>query len=189
MKLSRLFRRAAPVMTPVDALYDVLVKKSREAAFYTTFGVPDTVDGRFDMIIIHAMLVFRHLRDGGNDAEITGQAVFDLMFKDMDRSLREMGVGDLSVARHIKKMAKAFYGRAAMYEEGLDGETELLGQALQSNVYRHRAAEPQVIAGMTDYLRRVDAHIAGQNVADIVAGRLDLTIPVDGAGHDTKATV
>tara|TARA_R110000868_G_scaffold33615_6_gene121927 strand:- start:542 stop:1102 length:561 start_codon:yes stop_codon:yes gene_type:complete len=183
MNLDRFFRRAAPVIMPVDALYDALVKKSRETAFYATFGVPDTVNGRFDMIIIHAMLVFRRLRDGGVDAEVMGQAVFDLMFKDMDRSLREMGVGDLSVSKHIKKMAKAFYGRATIYEQGLDGEAEALGQALQANVYRHQEASSDVIAGMTNYLRRMDAHIAGQAVADIVAGHIDLTIPVAGAGH------
>ena len=107
MVFNHIFRRTEPIMTPVEVVYGSLIKKSRETVFYRDYGVPDTIDGRFDMIIIHAMLVFRRLRNRGEQAEIMSQNIFDLMFQDMDRSLREMGVGDLSVSKQIKKMAKA----------------------------------------------------------------------------------
>lgn len=188
MSFSSLFRRKNPSNAAAETLYSSVVEKSREAAFYAEFGVPDTVDGRFDMIVIHAMLVFRRLRTGGNEADDTGQALFDLMFKDMDRSLREMGVGDLSVSRHIKKMAQAFYGRAAMYEKGLDGDEQTLAQALDVNVFRHGSAQPGAKVAMADYLRRAASHIGEQDVSEVTSGRVDFLVPVMGAGHDPGAS-
>ena len=170
MNIARLFRRAKLRLSPADALYSAVVEKSRDAAFYASFGVPDTVDGRFDMIVIHTMLVFRRLRDGGSNADNTGQMLFDWMFKDMDRSLREMGVGDVGVARHIKKMAKAFYGRAAEYEKGLDGDPAVLAQSLETNVFRQGTPSPAALVSMADYLRRAASFLGQQSVADIVAG-------------------
>ena len=117
------FKRKEASPDPVEALYAALVQKARDPKFYTDLAVPDTVDGRFDMVVIHAMLVMRRLRETPAEVHTTGQRLFDLMFTDMDRSLREMGVGDLSVGTHVRKMAKAFYGRAAAYEAGLDGSS------------------------------------------------------------------
>jgi cytochrome b pre-mRNA-processing protein 3 len=187
MSFTGLFLRNNQSNTAAEALYASVVEKSRDAAFYAEFGVPDTVDGRFDMIVIHAMLVFRRLRNGGKEADDTGQALFDLMFKDMDRSLREMGVGDLSVSRHIKKMAQAFYGRAAMYEKGLDGDPQALSQAVQVNVFRHGSALHGAEKAMVEYLCRADTHVGAQDVAEIAAGRVDFSVPVMGAGHDPGA--
>lgn len=187
MSFAGLFRPKKPSNAAAQTLYASVVAKSRETPFYAEFGVPDTVDGRFDMIVIHAMLVFRCLRDGGKEADDTGQALFDLMFMDMDRSLREMGVGDLSVSRHIKKMAQAFYGRAAMYEKGLDGDAHALLEALDVNVFRNGSARSEVKGAMADYLRRAAAHIGGQDVSEVVAGRIDFTVPVIGAGYEPGA--
>lgn len=184
MRFFDLFRRSNPQNEAADALYKAIVEKSRDAAFYAQFGVPDTVDGRFDMIVIHAMLAFRQLRKGGKDAEATAQALFDLMFKDMDRSLREMGVGDLSVSRHIRKMAKAFYGRAAMYEEGLDGDAKTLKRALEANLFRQGIEHSENIDGVAGYLRRAAAHIDAQDVSDVINGRLNLDVSVLGMGNE-----
>lgn len=173
-----IFKRRAAVPDPVDSLYAALVQKARDPRFYADLGVPDTVDGRFDMVVIHTMLVIRRLREAPQEVHETGQRLFDLMFTDMDRSLREMGVGDMSVGKHVKKMAKAFYGRAAAYEAGLDGDDAALSQALADNLYRHDQPPPDAVASIADYLRRANAHLAKQPLADVLNGRIDFAVPV-----------
>ena len=175
-----LFKKTDPA---VHDLYASLVEKARDPAFYTALGVPDTVDGRFDMIVLHAMLVMRRVRGQGAAAETRGQELFDLMFKDMDQSLREMGVGDMGVGKHIKRMAQAFYGRAERTEAGLDAKiadpagTEL-GAALTDTVYRKAPADAAKVAALQDYLIRADRHITAQAVPDMIAGRVNFAVPV-----------
>lgn len=171
-------RRNDPTKTAAAALYAAAVQKARDPRFYRDLAVPDTVDGRFDMIVIHTMLIMRRLRERPAELHVTGQHLFDLMFTDMDRSLRELGVGDMSVGKHVKKMAKAFYGRAAAYEAGLDGAPEILAQALRDNLYRHAEAPSATIDEMADYMRRADAHLAARPVVEVVAGRVDFSVPV-----------
>src|SRR5690242_9073061 len=99
-------KRHIPEAT-VRALYGAIVAQARAPAFYMNYGVPDTLDGRFELLVLHAFLYFRRLkREPAAEAGEAGQAVFDLMFLDMDRSLRELGVGDLSVPKKIKRMAQ-----------------------------------------------------------------------------------
>ena len=178
MIFSSLFPNTKSKNRAASTLYKSIVQKARDPAFYSVFGVPDTVDGRFDLIVIHAMLVFRQLRKDKEGSEEVAQMLFDAMFKDMDRSLREMGVGDLSVARHIKKMAKAFYGRAAMYEEGLDGDAVALKKALDVNLFRNSNENEEATANMSDYLRRAAAHLDEQDVQNVISGRVDFDLPV-----------
>src|SRR6202042_1273633 len=102
--------------------YNICVAQARSPEFYSVLGVPDTVDGRFDLLVLHVALVMRKL---GPEADIK-QQLFDLMFADMDQSLREMGVGDMSIGKRIKPMIAAFYGRAQAYERALvEGDEEL----------------------------------------------------------------
>ena len=167
----------------VHELYSSIVGKARDPAFYGVLGVPDNVDGRFDMIVLHLMLVLRRLRGQGEAAERRGQELFDLMFKDMDQSLRELGVGDMSVGKHIKRMAQAFYGRAESYEAGLNAKLAnasdgALASALTENVFRAAPPDARHLEIMQDYIIRADRHIAAQTAADMVAGRLDLAVPV-----------
>ncbi len=117
-------------------IYDGLVQTSRQPAFYEPGGAPDTVDGRFDMIVLHAILVMRRLRDGNAAARDLSQSVFDVMFDDMDAALREMGAGDLGVGRKIREMGEAFYGRARAYETGLsESDEEGLAKAISRNMF------------------------------------------------------
>jgi cytochrome b pre-mRNA-processing protein 3 len=154
---------------PARGLYGSLVKQARQPGFYLHCGVPDTVDGRFDMILLHAFLVLRRLkRDRRHTAEL-GQALFDLMFADMDRNLREMGVGDLAVGRRIKAMAEAFYGRIAAYEAGL-ADDAMLADALKRNLYRKAAPAAPEIAGVVAYLRREAAALDAQPLAGLMTG-------------------
>jgi cytochrome b pre-mRNA-processing protein 3 len=142
--------------------------------------VPDTVNGRFDMMIIHTMLVLRRLRGGGTAADITGKLLLELLFRDMDQSLREMGVGDMGVGKHIKRMAKAMFGRAEAYEAGLDTHDDsVLIQALKVNLYRQAAPDDAIMTRMAAYIRRAAAHVQGEDVAGILTGRIDLNVPVN----------
>jgi len=153
-----------------SGLYAALVEQARRPDFYARHGIPDTVDGRFEMIVLHMFLVLRRLR-GEAGAEAFGQALFDAMFADMDRSLREMGVSDLSVGRHVKTMAKSFYGRAAAYESGLaEPGDETLGEALRRNAYGTLPAPPDP-APLAAYMRASAAALAAQPVDELMAGR------------------
>ncbi|MEX2297639.1 MAG: ubiquinol-cytochrome C chaperone family protein, partial [Dongiaceae bacterium] len=118
MTLKRLFRRD-PHAKPARALYEAAVEQARSPAFYTALGVPDTVDGRFELIALHGFLVMHRLKTEPGEGPPLAQALFDFMFADMDAALREMGAGDLGVGRRVKTMAKSFLGRVAAYEAGL----------------------------------------------------------------------
>jgi cytochrome b pre-mRNA-processing protein 3 len=175
MPIPSLFRRR----TTADAdLYMAAVEKARDPAFYAEIGVPDTVDGRFDMIVLHVTLLIRRLRRAEDPAAArTAQELFDYMFRDMDRSLRELGVGDMSVGKHIKKMAQAFYNRAATVESGLDQGGEALREALRDTVLRHHR-ETTDAPRLATYLERATAHLNGQAVEGIIAGQVDLKVAV-----------
>ena len=108
MILNLFRKKSAP--EAVFAVYAAIVAQSRQARFYADWGVPDTVTGRFDMICLHLALVLRHLRGPDKAVGEFSQQLFDLFFKDMDRSLRELGAGDLSVPKKIQKMGNIFFG-------------------------------------------------------------------------------
>ena len=101
-------------------LYSGVVAQARQPYFYTDLAVPDTPDGRYDMIMIHAFLLLHRLKQDLPNTEEISQAVFDIMFEDMDKSLREMGAGDVGIGRRIKEMAKAFYGYMSKQCPGRD---------------------------------------------------------------------
>jgi cytochrome b pre-mRNA-processing protein 3 len=174
---ARIFGRSSPAETAASELYRAAVTKARDPIFYSDLGVPDTVNGRFDMVVIHVMLLFRQLRNAGDAGPSISAELLKLMFADMDQSLREMGVGDMSVGKHVKKMAKAFYGRAEAYEAGLDGNPELLHQALVENLYRHTAPPADALNALSAYMKRMDSHLATQ-VTEIGAGRANFDLAV-----------
>ncbi|NQV43978.1 MAG: hypothetical protein HQ501_03695 [Rhodospirillales bacterium] len=129
-------------------LYVTIVHQSRLPVFYDKYEVQDTPEGRFDLLAIHTYLVLRRLREEHEKAAELSQALFDLMFADLDQNLREMGYGDTGVAKRIRKMAEGFYGRINAYDEGLavpDGpETETpgaLGGIGQEPVSKHPCFE------------------------------------------------
>src|ERR1700686_992947 len=118
----RLFRRGPQART-IDALYGAIVAQARNPGFYLAFDVPDTAEGRFDMIVLHLALFSRRLgrAEGPDRAAIQAlsQGVFDMFCRDMDHNLREMGVGDLTVPKKMQKLGEAFYGRLEVYEHAL----------------------------------------------------------------------
>lgn len=156
---------------PVYAVYNSIVAQSRQPFFYADWGVPDTVTGRFDMISLHMALLFRRLRNEPKQIKAFSQAVFDLFFKDMDRSLREMGAGDLGVPKKIQKMGNIFFGLLAALNEALDrNDTEALVAVISRNIFDgNDSPEIRALAG---YVLERDAALAAQPAQSIIAGDL-----------------
>jgi len=168
-----LFRRS--VEAPY-ALYGAIVAQARHPALYATLDVPDSLDGRFDMIVLHAVLVFRRLRGEAPAVAERAQALFDLFMADMDRSLREMGVGDLTVPKRIKKMAEAFYGRLDAYVAALDaGDRAALADALARNVFPDGA--PPTIGRLAAYAAAAADRLAAMATDDVIDGRITFPDP------------
>jgi len=162
-------------------LYVAAVAQARQPLFYVEYGVPDTVDGRFDLIILHVYLFLRQLNqlaltDGGSAESVQAaqraQLLFDVMFSDMDRSLREMGVSDISIGKRVKHMVKAFYGRAVAYDEGLMGPDTVLRNALERNLFGTVQPSQNQLAAMAEYLRYQADNLAKASDQDILAGKL-----------------
>jgi cytochrome b pre-mRNA-processing protein 3 len=132
-----------PVKRAAESLYSSAVRAARNSVLYTDYGVPDTVDGRFEMIALHVYVLLRRLKTTGPEGKALSQTVFDSMFDDMDRTLREMGAGDLAVGRRVKEMAQAFYGRIAAYDDGIgEHDAAALQLALERNVFRSSDGVP-----------------------------------------------
>jgi cytochrome b pre-mRNA-processing protein 3 len=164
-----IFRRD-PLLDTAARLYGEAVAQARQPAFYEEGGVPDTVDGRFEMLALHVFLLMRRLKAHGEAAKALSQRLVEALIADLDANLREMGAGDLGVAPRVKRMAKGFYGRAGAYEEGLDGPPGALEAAVRRNIYG--TVEPAAGAAerMAAYARSAEAALAKQPPAGLLKG-------------------
>jgi len=171
--LPRLGRRAGQERMGF-LLYGAAVAAAREPYCYTVHGVPDTLDGRFDLIGLHVFLLIHRLRFLPEPGPALAQSVFDAMFSDMDKALREMGVGDLSVGRRVRAMWEAFHGRARAYGEGLNSpDAEALPAALARNVWRGATPPAGAAEALGRLTRAQQGHLAGQDAAGLFAGRVN----------------
>ncbi len=153
-------------------LYTVSVAAARDPLYFATLGVADTLDGRFDLVGLFVALLIRRLRHLPAPGPALAQAAFDAMFADMDFNLREMGVGDISVARRMKEMWEAFHGRALAYDTALDGgDRAALAAALTRNVWRG-AAPAGAAAQLAAVAMAQLAALESQSLADFAAGRV-----------------
>ena len=175
MIFSRFFS-SKTASNPVSGVYDAIVAQARQPWFYEQCSVPDTVEGRFDMIILHAFLLFERLKGHGDEVAQFSQNVFDAMFADMDRSLRELGVGDLAVGKKIRKMAEMFYGRADAYSRALQSDDDALQKAIARNIFPDGGASED-IRRLAGYTRRAHAALGAVEVPLIVAGQLEFIAP------------
>jgi cytochrome b pre-mRNA-processing protein 3 len=142
-------RREAAI---AHSLYGAIVTQAREPVFYRDFGVADTVDGRFDMIVLHAFMVFEKLKASGSEGADLAQAVVDLFFLDMDRSLREMGVGDLAVPKRVRTMAESFAGRSTAYHNATaGGDRGALPDAIGRNLFPEAERVPPAACALAAY--------------------------------------
>jgi cytochrome b pre-mRNA-processing protein 3 len=174
-----LFRRSRPDAS-IDRLYGAIVAQSRLPVFYSHYAVPDTVEGRLDMIMLHALLLLLYRMRGEESAlQAIGQRVFDRFCADMDDNLREMGVGDLAVPKVMQRIASAFYGRAKVYEAALAGDGDLVA-ALRRNIYAPTQGEAaQAAERLAGYVRAAVAHLRQIGAQDLAAGALSFPEPCD----------
>lgn len=129
-----LFKKRAALKHEATVLYEKAALQARQPVFYTSMGVPDTIDGRFEMVTVHVGLFIQVLNQQGR--KDLAQALFDVNFKTTDRALRQMGVGDLSVPKHMKRMMKGFKGRAQNFADALNNsDDKALNDAVRRNVF------------------------------------------------------
>ena len=170
-----------PMKKPARAVYEALLAASRRVEFYRDAGAPDTVDGRFDMLILHAVIFFRRVRGQGEAGIHMNQLVFDILFDDMDAALREMGTGDPSVGKRIKEMGQAFYGRAEAYEAALNDQDEaVLSEIIVRNFFASdeedldaktfSASEVATSRQLAAYMIKADAALADQDAVAMIEG-------------------
>lgn len=163
-----------PEQIAAERLYAALVAQSRQPVFYADLGVPDSVDGRFDMILLHSFIVMRRLGREGKAGRSLSQTVYDVMFVDMDRAVREMGIGDLSVKKHVRRMMKAFNGRVAAYESGLNDPAKL-HEALRRNLYGTVKDDvpADILNSMADYAVSNVQRIDSTDLALLMGGQVN----------------
>ena len=184
----RLFRRD-PTAGTIDALYGTIVEQARTPAFYLAYGAPDTAEGRFDVLVLHLALVCRRLgRESGAGAapaRALSQQVFDMFCSDMDHNLREMGVGDLTVPKKMRRLGEAFFGRLEVYDRALaaSGDEELAA-ALARNVLGEVLGEilgegaPAASARrLAAYVREAVSRLDRTPFAALAAAQLDFPAP------------
>lgn len=162
-----LFSRKRTAARLAGELYGPIVARARHPGLYRELGVADTLDGRFEMLVVHVVVLLRRLRALGEGG--LAQEVIDLMFADLDQALREIGVGDISVAKKIRPMAEAFRGRAAAYGAALDAaDGDVLARALARNVFPEEAAPPAAVP-LARYVRRLADRLGALTPGEIGA--------------------
>ena len=185
MKIS--LSRRQPIRDAAALAYDRVVEQARQPVFFAEYGVPDTLDGRFELICLHAFFYLYRLKAERPQAKRLGQYFFDAMFADLDRALREMGTGDLSVGKQVKRMARGFYGRIRAYQDGVESDERALRAALERNLYGTlRESAPRADA-MARYVRAAVAELARQPAADLLSGRVRFPVAAGGAPPGAEA--
>jgi cytochrome b pre-mRNA-processing protein 3 len=179
------FRRNSQART-IHALYGAIVAQARSVAFYADYRVPDTVEGRFDLIVLHLVLLLNRLgrrAEGGRGLgqellgqELLGQELFDAFCRDLDANLREMGVGDLAVPKRMQAFAEAFYGRQAAYLAALDAVDErVFEKALARNIFP--AGNGAGAAQLARYARATVTRLDAQDDGALIRGEVVFPSP------------
>lgn len=159
------FRNPTAPRRTIEAIYGMIVAQAREPAFYAGLGVRDTVNGRFDMLILHLWLVLRRVQP--LDSSLS-QALFDHFCADMDDNLREMGVGDLTVPKRMQAFGEAFYGRSAAYDLAFAAGDEDLARALSKNVFNGEAMDSA--RALAAYVRKTSDALSATNDESVRKG-------------------
>lgn len=152
------------------ALYEAAAAQARTPAFYLQLGVPDTTEGRFELYNLHVALLVRRLRGEGDHAAEVSQALFDAYVDHLDVALREMGVGDLSMGKKMRKLGEAFYGRAKGLDAALKAKSgDELTALLARTVFSDSGGDA---AALAEQVRRTAASLAGQPVEALLEGKV-----------------
>jgi cytochrome b pre-mRNA-processing protein 3 len=185
------FRRNRQADT-ISALYGTIVAQARLPCFYLEYGVPDTVNGRFDLLVLHLVVVLERLAGNEGGAELS-QLLFDRFCRDMDDNLREIGIADLKVPKEMRRIGEAFYGRAQAYRTALaDAGDMALAEAVARNVYGGMPTEPGLPRRLAGYMRVSLRELRSQQADRIANGDLrwpDPAVVPAPAHEDPKARV
>lgn len=162
-KVTTMFRWFAERSARKDAaerIYDSIVAQSRTPAFYLRAGVPDTLSGRFDMLVIHMFVVLHGLRKGGTEGELLGRELVEAFIKEMDSMVRDLGIGDAQVPREVRKIANLFYGQLIVYSDAVERRdrralAEAVGRSFRSGDERARVSSTEIGDYMFDAIRSV----------------------------------
>jgi cytochrome b pre-mRNA-processing protein 3 len=166
-----------PYAQPAHAVYGTCLEHVREPRFYTEFGVPDTLEGRFDLLLLHSFLVINRVLEGaGEESQEFNQALFDATFADMDQMLRTAGIGDMGVPKRMKKMMLAFNGRMHAYDAALKSDD--IETPLRNNLYSSAAEISDAhVAMMKDYVLNNIKSLKADGVLErILQGDVSFTI-------------
>lgn len=168
--LNRIFR-TRPEKQAAKALYDGILAASRNAKLFAELGVPDTIEGRVESVMLHTALVIRELQASGDEyARTVSQEVFDAMFDDFDSAMRELGVGDSGVGKKIRFLAEGFYGRAQAYSDALEAEDSAgLAEAISRNLLASETVAKGAGA-LADYAVASAQSLAGQGAKALGEG-------------------
>lgn len=154
-----------------EGLYQAALAQSRRAEFYIRLGVADTMDGRFDLLCLHAAILINRLNREGAQGQKLAQALFDVLFKQMDYGLRESGVGDLGVPKHMQKMMKAFNGRMQAYAGAFQSrEADAMADSIARNLYRRETVDG-FARMMADYALAAMEKAAATPMTEMMEGR------------------
>lgn len=169
--LKSLFKPRA-AQTAGRELYRRAVAQARLPAFYAELGAPDTPEGRFEIYSLHVYLLLERLKGQGPQAAETAQAVFDTYLSALDNALREMGVGDLSVGKRMRKLGEAFYGRVNSYETALAAlpDRKPLEDLLARTVYADIGSA--AVPALADYVVAQRTALAAQSLDSLQAGEV-----------------
>lgn len=171
-----IWKRRNEAKRHAQALYKKIVASARHPEFYTAGGVPDTPEGRFELISLHVILTISRLNAEGNEGRAAGQALFDHFFKDMDFAMREMGIGDTSIGKKIRAMAEVFYGRFKSYASASDSDD---GHSLEAVIGRNVLGDenhPQAVR-FADYFRHSAEKLASMSLLERgAAERLEFAV-------------
>jgi cytochrome b pre-mRNA-processing protein 3 len=174
--LAGLFRRAERRRRTIRALHRRIGEAARQPGLYTALGVPDTVEGRFEALSLHVILVLRRLGQLPPPASDVAQDLVDSVFMQLDASLRELGIGDMGVPKRIKKLGASFYARAGAYGTALDaGDRTALAEALARNALD--GAGPEAAVPLAAYVEAAAAALSSQDLDGLLAEGPDFPEP------------
>lgn len=160
-------------------LYTAMVTQARQPEFYSKLGVADTKEGRFDLILVHAFILFRRLKAEDGDKDLA-QEVFDVMFADLDQNMREMGIGDVGILKRIRKMSDSYHGRIVAYEEGMQSGAAELAAALDRNLYADTDVRDEQLMAVVGYVHDALTLLEQQTLSEIQNGKVrfpDVPVP------------
>ncbi len=163
-----------------NELFVKVINHTRIPVFYEKFSVEDSLDGRFDLMTIHMALIIETLDNYQqmDDAIMVRRRLQEIMFDNLDLTLREIGVGDLGVGKKIKVMAEAFFGRMTTYQDLFKNyDIDQMSMALKRNLYRGKVGQETVAENMAIYIYSQNKHLSSLGAEDVMAGKFDFIMP------------